>query len=149
MITGPLQPGQYPSLFQKVVTAMISGMIAITVASPTDLVKIKLQSQNMGLIQGKAPQYAGSFDCYRQIVRAHGLKGLWTGWGPNTIRCSIFNAAEIASYDQYKQILIQTGVFTDKLPCQALSALGAGLTACLFGSPVDVLKTRIMNAKPG
>lgn len=25
----------------------------------------------------------------------------------------------------------------------------AGFTACVVGSPVDVLKTRIMNAKPG
>ena len=42
IITGPLAPGQYPSLLQKIVTAMATGMIAIMVASPTDLVKVKL-----------------------------------------------------------------------------------------------------------
>jgi hypothetical protein len=28
-------------------------------------------------------------------------------------------------------------------------AFGAGFVACLFGSPVDVMKTRIMSRKPG
>ena len=39
--------------------------------------------------------------------------------------------------------------FEDGLSCQSIAALGAGLTACLLGSPVDVLKTRMMNAKVG
>jgi solute carrier family 25 uncoupling protein 8/9 len=43
MITGPLEEGQFPSLLQKIVTAMITGTIAISVANPTDLVKVKMQ----------------------------------------------------------------------------------------------------------
>jgi len=42
MITGPLPEGQYPSLLQKIATAMATGTIAISVANPTDLVKIKM-----------------------------------------------------------------------------------------------------------
>jgi len=41
-ITGPLAEGQYPTLGQKVQTGILSGAIAITVANPTDVVKIKL-----------------------------------------------------------------------------------------------------------
>jgi len=36
----------------------------------------------------------------------------------------------------------------DKIPCHLTSAFGAGLTACIFGSPLDVLTTRHMN-NPG
>ena len=43
-ITGELPPGQYPTLPQKIATAMVTGTIAISVANPTDLVKIKLQA---------------------------------------------------------------------------------------------------------
>ena len=43
MITGPLEPGQYPSLLQKILTSFATGTIGISVANPTDLVKIKLQ----------------------------------------------------------------------------------------------------------
>ena len=44
MITGPMAEGQFPSLLQKISTAMITGTIAISVANPTDLVKIKMQA---------------------------------------------------------------------------------------------------------
>lgn len=37
----------------------------------------------------------------------------------------------------------------DGVPCHILCACLAGLTACIVGSPVDVLKTRIMNAPKG
>ena len=64
MITGELPEGQFPSLGQKVATAAVTGTIAITVANPTDLVKIKLQAQGVGKFQGIPPKYAGSLDCY-------------------------------------------------------------------------------------
>jgi solute carrier family 25 uncoupling protein 8/9 len=38
-------------------------------------------------------------DCYSKIFKADGLKGLWVGYGPNVLRNSIINAAEIATYD--------------------------------------------------
>jgi len=47
-ITGPLEEGQFPSLMQKIATAMVTGTIAISVANPTDLVKIKMQAQGIG-----------------------------------------------------------------------------------------------------
>lgn len=74
---------------------------------------------------------------------------MWKGWGPNVVRNSVINAAELASYDQYKQLIISNNVLADGVPCHLLCASGAGFTACIFGSPVDVLKTRIMNAAPG
>jgi solute carrier family 25 uncoupling protein 8/9 len=44
---------------------MITGTIAISVANPTDLVKIKLQAQGAGKLQGIPPKYNGSIDCYK------------------------------------------------------------------------------------
>lgn len=35
------------------------------------------------------------------------------------------------------------------VPCHIVSSAIAGFTACVVGSPVDVLKTRLMNAKVG
>lgn len=37
----------------------------------------------------------------------------------------------------------------DGIPCHLVSSAIAGFVACVIGSPVDLLKTRIMNAKPG
>lgn len=38
---------------------------------------------------------------------------------------------------------------TDNLPCHFLSAFGAGLCTTVIASPVDVVKTRYMNAALG
>ena len=64
------------------------------------------------------------------------------------MRNSIINCAELASYDQYKQMLISYEIMNDDIPCHLTSAIGAGLTACIFGSPLDVLTTRHMT-QPG
>lgn len=45
MICGPLKEGQNPTLLQKIMAGMTTGAIGITVANPTDLVKIRMQAQ--------------------------------------------------------------------------------------------------------
>lgn len=42
MICGPLPEGTNPTVFQKILAGMVTGTIGITVANPTDLVKIKM-----------------------------------------------------------------------------------------------------------
>ena len=45
---------------------------------------------------------------------------------------------------QIKQTLIGTGLFSDTVPCHLASGLGAGFFAVCIGSPVDVVKSRMM-----
>jgi solute carrier family 25 (mitochondrial uncoupling protein), member 8/9 len=45
LVCGPLEEGQNPLLYQKIIAAMITGAIGITVANPTDVVKVRLQNQ--------------------------------------------------------------------------------------------------------
>jgi len=47
-------------------------------------------------------KYPSAFAAYGIIARADGVKGLWTGVGPNIGRNAIINAAELASYDQVR-----------------------------------------------
>lgn len=49
---------------------------------------------------------------------------------------------------QIKAALIATGLFTDSLPTHVVAGLGAGFLAVCIGSPVDVVKSRIMGALP-
>ena len=102
MVTGPLAEGENPSLGQKVIASLISGTIAITVANPTDLVKVKMQGQGVAMLKGEPRMYNGSMHCYSKLLAEGGIANLWTGWGPNVFRNSIINAAELASYDQLK-----------------------------------------------
>jgi solute carrier family 25 uncoupling protein 8/9 len=105
MITGDLPEGQNPLLYQKMLAAIITGAIGITVANPTDVVKVRLQNQrnfSKKSANHHSMHYTGTMDCYSKIVRNEGIKGLWTSWSANCFRNSVINCAELASYDQYK-----------------------------------------------
>lgn len=110
-------------------------------ANPTDVVKVRLQNQGQGAVK----RYSGTLDCYRKIVAQEGVRGLWTSWSANCVRNSIINAAELASYDQYKQMITQSNLMDDAPPCHMLCAFSAGFTAVVFGSPLDFCTTRQMN----
>lgn len=105
MIAGELKPGENPTLLTKILAGLCTGAIGISVANPTDVVKVKMQAQ--ARTTGSGPvKYTGCLDCYSKIYKADGLPGLWVGIIPNILRNSVINAAEIASYDQYKQMFL-------------------------------------------
>ena len=83
-------------------------------------------------------------DCYRKTIAKDGVKGLWVGVFPNMMRNATINAAELAAYDQFKQLALGAGA-PNNLATHIVCAFGAGIAAVMVGSPVDVLKTRIMN----
>ncbi|EEF41855.1 mitochondrial uncoupling protein 2 [Ricinus communis] len=130
-------------LYQKILAALITGAVAITVANPTDLVKVRLQAEGK-LPVGVPGRYAGALNAYFTIAKQEGLGALWTGLGPNIARNAIINAAELASYDQVKQTILQIPGFMDNAFTHLVAGLGAGLFAVCIGSPIDVMKSRMM-----
>jgi len=137
-----------PSFGAKVVAGLITGTIGILVANPTDIVKIRLQAEG-NLPPGVPKRYNGVMDAYRKIIATEGPKGLWVGLVPNIARNSIINATELATFDEAKQQILKTGLMKDNIFCHFAASAIAGCAAVLVGSPVDVLKTRVMNAPKG
>ncbi|KAK4270443.1 hypothetical protein QN277_023479 [Acacia crassicarpa] len=130
-------------LSKKILAGLTTGAVAITIANPTDLVKVRLQAEGK-LPPGVPKRYSGSLNAYSTIVRQEGVGALWTGLGPNVARNAIINAAELASYDQVKQTILKIPGFTDNVVTHLFSGLGAGFFAVCIGSPVDVVKSRMM-----
>jgi dicarboxylate transporter 10 len=56
---------------------------------------------------------------------------------------------QLSFYDQIKKTLLTTEYFEDNLATHFVSSLSAGAIATTLTQPLDVLKTRTMNAKPG
>jgi len=135
-------------LHLKIAAGLTTGAFAICVASPTDLVKVRMQSEGK-LAPGVPRRYPSAMGAYRIIAREEGVAGLWKGLSPNIARNAIINAAELASYDQVKQSLLATGFFKDNIVTHLLSGLGAGFVAVCVGSPVDVVKSRVMGDRAG
>ncbi|CAN8279227.1 unnamed protein product [Cochlearia groenlandica] len=130
-------------LSKKILAGLTTGALGIMVANPTDLVKVRLQAEGK-LAAGVPRRYSGALNAYSTIVRQEGVRALWTGLGPNVARNAIINAAELASYDQVKQSILKIPGFTDNVVTHILSGLGAGFFAVCIGSPVDVVKSRMM-----
>ena len=131
------------SLPRKILSGLVSGALGITVACPTDLVKVRMQSDRAR--PGQTPRYRGVLSAYAAIVREEGIRGLWTGLGPAVLRNSIINATELATYETTKEFLMSPSLgFKDGFVTQVLAGANAGLFATLIGNPVDVVKTRVM-----
>lgn len=130
-------------LSKKILAGLTTGALGIMIANPTDLVKVRLQAEGK-LAPGVPRRYSGALNAYSTIVKQEGLRALWTGLGPNVARNAIINAAELASYDQVKQSILRLPGFTDNVVTHLLAGLGAGFFAVCIGSPVDVVKSRMM-----
>lgn len=72
-----------------------------------------------------------------------------TGTLPNVSRNAIVNVAEIVCYDLFKEYILSTRLMKDGIPCHFTAAVAAGFCTTVVASPVDVVKTRFMNAPVG
>ncbi|XP_068786924.1 dicarboxylate carrier UCP2-like [Struthio camelus] len=133
-------------LGSRLLAGCTTGAMAVTLAQPTDVVKVRFQAQ---VRTEGARRYRGTMDAYKTIAKEEGVRGLWKGTYPNIVRNAIVNCAEVVTYDLVKEALLQSNLMTDNLPCHFTAAFGAGFCATLVASPVDVVKTRYMNSGPG
>jgi solute carrier family 25 uncoupling protein 8/9 len=90
-----------------------------------------------------------SVDMYKSIYRERGILGLWVGLLPNMARNSVVNATELVSYDTFKELLIKNKLLNNGLTCHFTAGFAAGFMATIIASPIDVVKTRVMNSTDG
>ncbi|XP_068187219.1 dicarboxylate carrier UCP2-like [Antennarius striatus] len=131
----------------RLLAGCTTGAMAVALAQPTDVVKVRFQAQARS--PGQTRQYCGTMDAYKTIAKEEGIRGLWKGTTPNIARNAIVNCTELVTYDLIKDALLRSTPLTDNLPCHFVSAFGAGLCTTVIASPVDVVKTRYMNSAPG
>ncbi|NXC90928.1 UCP3 protein, partial [Cercotrichas coryphoeus] len=156
----------------RLLAGCTTGAVAVACAQPTDVVKVRFQARSLS---DSARRYSSTVDAYRTIAREEGIHGLWRGTMPNIARNAIINCGELVTYDLLKDALLRTQLMTgedagecgrvpslslqdptpssspplDNVPCHFVAAFGAGFCATVVASPVDVVKTRYMNASPG
>lgn len=74
-----------------------------------------------------------------------GLLGFFTGVYPTLIRGVLINATKLGTYDTIKHKIIDNGILEDGHLCKFVSTVWAGLAMVIVTSPMDNIKTRIMN----
>lgn len=114
-------------------------------ASPADLIKVRMQADGRMVSKGLQPRYSGTFDALSKILRTEGFLGLWTGVFPNIQRAFLVNMGELACYDHAKHFVIQNQIADDNIYAHTLASIMSGLAATTLSCPADVVKTRMMN----
>ncbi|PNF35520.1 Mitochondrial uncoupling protein 2 [Cryptotermes secundus] len=133
----------------RISAGLTTGALAVLLAQPTDVVKVRFQAQQRALGTETAPRYKSTVQAYRTIAKQEGARGLWKGTFPNVSRNAIVNVSEIVCYDIVKDLILQHSLMRDAVPCHFTSAVISGFCATVAASPVDVVKTRYMNSTRG
>eukprot|EP00485_Elphidium_margaritaceum_P009632 CAMPEP_0202710660 /NCGR_PEP_ID=MMETSP1385-20130828/22610_1 /ASSEMBLY_ACC=CAM_ASM_000861 /TAXON_ID=933848 /ORGANISM="Elphidium margaritaceum" /LENGTH=96 /DNA_ID=CAMNT_0049370245 /DNA_START=228 /DNA_END=514 /DNA_ORIENTATION=+ len=88
---------------------MSAGAIGQFVASPTDLVKVQMQTEGFRTLKGEPKLYNGTFHCFASMYNKLGFIGMWRGWFPNVQRAALVQLGDLTAYDIAKQkILLHT-----------------------------------------
>eukprot|EP01116_Phalansterium_solitarium_P004197 TRINITY_DN15119_c0_g1_i1.p1 TRINITY_DN15119_c0_g1~~TRINITY_DN15119_c0_g1_i1.p1 ORF type:complete len:307 (-),score=27.26 TRINITY_DN15119_c0_g1_i1:145-1065(-) len=137
------------SIWRAMAAGATSGAIGQLVASPTDLIKVRMQADGRLVKQGHPARYTGIFDALVKVSRQEGLGGLWRGWLPNVQRAALVNLGELATYDTSKRAILGSGVVGDNIWCHTLASIVSGFVSAIVSTPADVVKTRLMNQQAG
>ncbi|XP_018329747.1 mitochondrial dicarboxylate carrier [Agrilus planipennis] len=132
----------------KVLMAGVAGAAGGLVGTPADMVNVRMQN-DVKLPPEKRRNYMNAFDGLFKVYKEEGAKRLFSGAGAATSRAIFMTIGQLSFYDQIKKNLLTSGLFKDNLFTHFVSSLSAGAIATTLTQPLDVLKTRAMNAKPG
>jgi solute carrier family 25 protein 14/30 len=120
----------------KVLSGCASGACSAFVTNPFDVVKVRLQ---VGTATDR-----NVFTALAALARAEGVRGLYRGVGPTTLRAAVVAAGEISCYDEIKTQIIAADVGArDAVTTHLAASVLAGFVASVFASPFDVVKSRL------
>ncbi|KAI0990078.1 hypothetical protein GJ496_001837 [Pomphorhynchus laevis] len=136
------------TFFEKVSLAGMAGFCGGFVGTPADLVNVRMQN-DIKLPLDKRRCYKNAIDGMLRVYREEGVKRMWGGGLSASTRGMAMNIGQLAFYEQFKQMLISTVYFDDNLTTHFTASTMAGSVATLMTMPLDVTKTRLMNAPPG
>ncbi|KYQ89105.1 mitochondrial substrate carrier family protein [Tieghemostelium lacteum] len=128
------------SLSSKILSGAISGAVGASIANPSDLIKVRLQADHSGT------RYRSIMQAFREIIDKEGVRGLYKGVSATTQRAALLTASQIPAYDHIKHVLLDHNIIAGEgIKLHTVSSIFAGLVAATTTSPVDLIKTRIMN----
>lgn len=121
-------PGQTPPLLISLSAGALSRIWAVTVVSPLELVRTKMQSQKMAFYQVRS--------CLVDLVRSRGVRGLWSGYTATLLRDVPFSALYWPLFEGLRRRL-----GPDNFGANFVSGAAAGTIASTATLPFDVIKT--------
>ncbi|ALC41500.1 CG12201 [Drosophila busckii] len=138
------QPQQHQfALLPKILNGGIAGIIGVTCVFPLDLVKTRLQSQQIG--PNGERMYNSMFDCFRKTYATEGYFGMYRGSGVNILLITPEKAIKLTANDYFRHKLTSKD---GKLPISSQMIAGglAGAFQIIITTPMELLKIQMQDA---
>lgn len=91
--------------------------------------------------------YRNSVQALFRIASEEGLPALFRGLIPNMTRSVVLNVAQMGGYDVFKDAIKALNIVPDGTALHTAASFAAGTFATTAVTPIDVIKSRIQNAK--
>ncbi|VDO03405.1 unnamed protein product [Rodentolepis nana] len=143
---------------------IISGALAQFICSPTDLLKVRMQTERKRQLisstevldkcgkvvpsTGHPPKHPNTPSVnFRLLLKECGFLGLWRGGLPNVQRAALVNMGEMTTYDTAKRWLQHRFGLTDGPLLHGCASTMSGFVSACLGTPADYIKTQLMNQR--
>ncbi|XP_055535087.1 mitochondrial glutamate carrier 1-like isoform X1 [Wyeomyia smithii] len=133
---------QFP-LVPKIINGGIAGIIGVSCVFPLDLVKTRLQNQQVGPDGEKI--YKSMFDCFKKTYKAEGYFGMYRGSAVNVLLITPEKAIKLAANDFFRYYMATKD---GKLSIirQMVAGGSAGLCQIIITTPMELLKIQMQDA---
>ncbi|KAI1301933.1 Mitochondrial glutamate carrier 1 [Halotydeus destructor] len=131
-------------LVPKIVNGGIAGIIGVTCVFPIDLVKTRLQNQEVGP-KGER-MYKSMLDCFKKTYRHEGFTGMYRGSAVNILLITPEKAIKLAANDFFRFHLADKTTGRLSIGRQMLAGGAAGLCQIVITTPMELLKIQLQDA---
>lgn len=139
----PESEADHFSLLPKIVNGGIAGIVGVTCVFPIDLVKTRLQNQQVTAEGHK--MYKNLYDCGVKTFRQEGFFGMYRGSGVNLLLITPEKAIKLVGNDFFRHHLKNPeGHLT--LMREMMSGAGAGACQIAVTTPMELLKIQMQDA---
>lgn len=138
--------GEPLPFIQKAFAGLVAGGCGAVVGTPAEVALVRMTADGR-LAVNERRGYKNVFDALGRVVREEGVLTLWRGTMPTVGRAMVLNIAQLATYDQAKEMILGTGVVGDHIGAHAMASTCSGFVATAVSIPLDSAKTRVQNMR--
>ncbi|KAK3232564.1 hypothetical protein CYMTET_57068 [Cymbomonas tetramitiformis] len=134
-----------PDLLTEFVVSSCSVMPATAVTHPIDVVKVRMQLQNLS--PATHCHHPGVLQTARRMVGTEGVASLYKGLNVGLLRAGVYGGLRIGMYAPLKNAIVDPNAQKTTVLQKLLAGGVSGVLAAGITSPLDLIKVRLQAAK--
>lgn len=129
----------------KLACSASAGAAAAVISCPADVVLIRMQADGT-LPTAQRRGYTHAVNGISRVMKEEGFGSLYRGLRPLLARSVICTGSQFTTYDVAKRFLTEKGWCSNSVSTHLSAAVAAGCASAVVVSPLDVIKSRMMQS---